>query len=467
MNLAQGFGRLRTNLEDTSIWLRFRRNVSISVLGSVFSLLIRLAQSALLTRVMKIEDYGRLLIVLNLFVFLDSFLGLRVSDVIFRFFPSFQEQGDRSSVKGLLILCLAICLLSGLAIYGGVVLLSPLLADRLYPHLGLTPLFRIYGCTLLVSTFTGLYEPLLRLHDRFLSIVVPQVIGSLVTLVLLFMFLGSVSRGSGNYNLATVVAAFAVGAFVQSVPPLLQTLRLVKPFLAGVSIKQALRALAKQRRPLTDCFVNSNVAGYLKFAISPGDIFLLGLFSSPAQLACYGLAKQLTAPLALLQSNIQTVVYPEATALVAKQKIVQLKRLLAGYIRWTLAGGGLLVIAAFFLGRFFILRFTAPDYAGALPVFYILTVAAWLMLVVLVFRPLAVSLDLLRWHNVVLLISAAVVVLFIVTGKLDALTMAGIQLGEVLILRSFFGGLVWSRLKRRQQVNLNGAGAGLADIDAA
>ena len=56
------------------------------------------------------------------------------------------------------------------------------------------------------------------------------------------MFLGgSVSRGSSNYNLATVVAALAVeGIRAKHVPPLLQTLRLVKPFLAGVSIKQAL-----------------------------------------------------------------------------------------------------------------------------------------------------------------------------------------------------------------------------------
>ena len=63
-------------------------------------LLIRLAQSALLTRVMKIEDYGLRPTVLNLFVFLDSFwLARQRCDI--PLFPSFQEQGDRSSVKGL------------------------------------------------------------------------------------------------------------------------------------------------------------------------------------------------------------------------------------------------------------------------------------------------------------------------------------------------------------------------------
>jgi len=45
--------------------------------GFGLSLAIKLGQTALLTRLLRIEDYGRVLIVLNLFIFLDSFFGLR------------------------------------------------------------------------------------------------------------------------------------------------------------------------------------------------------------------------------------------------------------------------------------------------------------------------------------------------------------------------------------------------------
>ena len=98
----------------------------------------------------------------------------------------------------------------------------------------------------------------------------------------------------------------------------------------------------------------------------------------------------------------------------------------------------LLLIAAVLLGRLLILRVVQPEYFAALPVFYVLAGAASLILVFLVFRPLAVSLDLLRWHNLALLASAGIVIVFIVTGRLNALTMAFIQLAEVLILRGLF-----------------------------
>lgn len=438
--------------EDNSILLRFRRNVSTSFAGSGLSLAIKLGQTVLLTRVLKIDDYARVLLVLNFFVFLDSFFGLRVGDLMFRFFPMLKQQGESRALKGLLFLCLGICLASGLIIYGGVLILSPWLSDRFYPNLDIAPLLKIYGCTILFSSFSGVYEPVLRIYDRFTAVVAPQVFGSLATLLLLCLYIWTKSGGNaatnGVYSVEVIIALFAFGALIQSVFPLIQALRLVRPVLAGVKLKEGLQALTGHRRAITACLMNSNISGYLKFAISPGDIFLLGLFSTPTQLAWYGLAKQLTAPLAFLQTNIQTVIAPEISSLVAKRKFTQLKRLISRYLGFTFAAGSVLLIGMLLVGRFFIVSMLPADYASALPVFYVLSVAAWLMVVLLVFRPLALNLDLLRWHNLVLLASTALVISFLIAGQLNAMTMAYIQLAEVLILRSLFGVIISSRLKR-------------------
>ena len=393
---------------------------------------------------LRIEDYGRVVIVLNLFVFLEAFFGFRVGDAMFRFYQPLKEQADEGSLKRLLLACLALCLASGLLIGGVVWILSPWLADRFYPGLALGPLFNIYACTILVSAFSGFYEPILRMHDRFTSIVVPQVLGSLCTLTILILYFTT----SSGYDVKLIITAFAVGVLVQSIPPLIHALRIAKPHLLKRSTNAESQFRARLRRDLSRCLLNSNLSGYLRIGINPGDVFLLGLFSSPAQVALYGLAKQLTAPLSLLTTNTHTAISPEITSLVAKRKFKHLQRFLLQYIGSALIVSLSLMLAALLLGRM-LLGLFQPQYAAALPSFYLLMTVVAVTLVFVAFRPLAVSLDLLKWHNLGLLVSSSAVIIFVFVGELTAFRMACIQLADTLIVRLLVNLLVWKRLTRR------------------
>lgn len=433
-------------VEEGSLWIRLRRNVSIGIAGAALSVALKFCQTALLIKFLAIDDYGRLLIVLNLFSFLDSFFGLRVSDVIYRFFQPLKENAERHALRGVLWLCLGICFASGVTIYLVVFLFSPWFAAHLYASPTLTTLFKIYGLTVLLSAFAGLYEPILRIHDRVSSIVLPQIAGALITLLALCAYFASL--GGQPYDLRIVVAAFVVGSAVQIIVPLTKTLSLIWPLLAGGTRDESFISLRRYRPELIRCFFNSNLSGYLKFAINPGDIFLLGLFSSPAQVAIYGLAKQLAAPLAMLQTTIQTAITPEISALAAKLQLNALRRLVSRYLVRALVFGGMLAAGILAVGHLLITHVLAADYKNSLPVFYCLVVAAWLLLVLLVFRPLALSLDLLRWHNAALMLSTALLAVVVVAHSLNALTLAGIQLAEAAILRPAFAALVWQALRQ-------------------
>ena len=446
--LKQDPQQMKVDDVDASIWSRLRRNVSISILGSGFSVTIKLGQTILLTRFLKIQDYGRLLIVLNFFMFLDSFFGVRVSDVMFRFFQSLKEQGDLLALKTLLQFCLVISFATGLLTYIVVLIVSPWLAGYLYESPDLSPLFNIYGCTILISAFSGIYQPILRIYDRFAAIMIPNVVGSLVTFVLLLIYFAKAS--GGNHDLRIIVAAFTIGILVQVIPPLVQALMLVWPFLVGVAAGNKPTTAVNLRPQLVRFLFNSNLSGYLKFATDPGDVFLLGLFSSPTQVALYGLAKQLASPLALLQVTLQTAITPEITSLMARLKLNELRQFVRRFIRSSILFGGILLLFAFLLGQLLIPQLFAAQYAAALPIFYCLVVAAWFLLVLLMFRPLAISLDLLKWHNLVLLVSAVFLFGLVLAGKLTAWTMAFVQLGEATILRSCFSLLVWKKLRDKQ-----------------
>jgi len=342
----------RSNSADKPIWQRVRRNIGTGVVGATLSGAIKLGQAGLLARFLAIEDYGLVLIVLNLFVFLDSFLGLRVSDLMFRFFPALRENDDGAGLRKLLMLAAGICFASGSLIYLGAVVLSSWLAERLYSHAELAPLFIIFGVTILISTFSGIYEPILRLYDRFATIVIPQVIGGVTTLVLLVIYL---TGRSGGYDLRIIVAIFAIGSLIQSIPPFVAALSIARPFLKRTADPDT--PAISYRKDFLRCLFNSNVSGYLKLAINPGDIFLLGVFFFPVQVALYGLARQVSSPLALLQSTIQIAITPEITTLMAKQKLHQLKRLVARHVAWSFILGGALLLFAIVAGKFLILRF--------------------------------------------------------------------------------------------------------------
>jgi len=434
--------RFSVQAQDHSLWRRFRRNFSISLFGSALTLAIKLGQIAILTTALGLDDFGRVRIVLNLFVFLEAFVGLRVSDLLFRFFQQLKERQDALALQGLLLLCLGLSLAAGLLISGVVFASSMWLAERFYDNPGLAPLFYIYAGTVLVSVFRELYEPVLRMHDRFTSVVVPQVLGGLTTTAILAAYFARTDA----YDLRVVVAAFAVGALVQTVPPLALALRLLKPSLSGIQARPAMRALNKYRPELLRCLFHSNLSGYLKFSTDPGDIFLLGIFSTPGQVALYSMAKQLTAPLAFLQINAQTAVAPEVISLVAGGKFAQLKRLVSRYVAMAAVLACLTVAGGLLLGRIFISWFSRPEYLAALPIFYALLVVDALKLIVVVFRPLSVGLDLMRWYNLGLLLSAVVVSVFIGLGRLDAINMAYAQLTGALIVRLICNVPVWARL---------------------
>jgi O-antigen/teichoic acid export membrane protein len=419
-------------VNDTVILRRFGRNVSINLAGTLLSVLLALAQMALLTKSLSLSDYGLVLIVTNLFLFLETFVGINVGDVLFRFFQPFKAQPSTGALQGLLLLCLTLCLAAGLLISIGTFLLSPWIADHFYHNLSLAPLLQIYAGTVLISAFSGFYDPVLRIHDRFLSLMIPRVLGRGLAVTILAIYLAR----AGKLTLQVVVVVLVIGLLFQTVPPLVHAIQLVRPYLANAGFSSCARALTPYRSELLGTIWHVNLASYLKMVFSPGDVFLLGLFSSPTQVALYGLARQLTSPFLILQNNTQTALTPEITSLV--RDLPRMKRLVFRYAVWAFFLSSAMVVAAFLLGPSLISWLSRPEYLAALPVFKVLLVIAWLTLISLVFYPVGLSLDRLKWYNLAQVLNIVILVVFLIAGRLDALTMAYLQLIGAAVVSLIF-----------------------------
>ena len=425
------------------MWRRFGRNLSINVSGTFLSALLTLVQTAILTKSLSLDNYGFVLIITNLFLFLETFVGINVGDVLFRYFQIFKEENRNHALQGLLLICLLLCLAAGLIISAGTFFLSAPIADRIYHNSSLSILLKIYSATVLITACSGFYDPLLRMHDRFLALTMPKVAGRLFTVTVFATYLGY----SGSLSIRLVVVVITAGVVIQTLPPLILSLRLVWPCLSATSLGSSLRALLPHRRELSDTIWHVNLVGYLRMLFSPGDIFLLGLLSSPTDVALYGVAKQLLNPLVVLQNNTQMAITPEITTLAAKRDFRGMKRLADRYVTVSFLISSGLALAMFSLGPWLISLLSKPSYLAAWPLFRILLLVSWLTLVTLVFYPLGLTLDRLKWYNLGQCVNIGILIAVLIAGRIDALSMAYLQLAASVIITLLFSLPIGLRLR--------------------
>ncbi|MBC7235051.1 MAG: lipopolysaccharide biosynthesis protein [Chloroflexi bacterium] len=427
---------------ERTVWRRFGKNFSLGFGGSALSSLIGVGRTAVMTKVLTVADFGRVLIVLNLAQFARVAISVRVNDMLYRFMPEFKEQNDRAALQGLLILALLLSLATGLIVAGGMVALGPWIAQTFYRDANLVGLFGIYGVGALFLSLQEFCGTILRLEDEFPWVIAPQLLGNLVRLVLLATYLTLVHP----YRLEWVVAIFALGLVVDEVPAMWRALVLIGPYLKGWTLRSARDGLQRHWGDIGSTLSQTTLSGYLQLTSNPGDQFVLGLLSTPEEVAVYGLAQQLVRPVrTLLRRNVQLAVSPETVSLWAQQRYRQLERMVWRLLVIGGLIGGLALIVLMPLARWGVVWVGKPKYLHSLPVFYVVSAETVLSVVLIAFYSIGLCMGLIKRRNLVLLASAVALGLVALTG-MTAFKMASVQLGGTLLMALFFDLPVMQRL---------------------
>jgi len=434
--------RLRNVVKNNALLRRISKNLSIGVAGSGILLILSLGNTALLTKNLSMEDYGRILVVLNFYGLMAMFFGLRVNDFIYRFFPQFKVHQEYAELKGILFIAFSISLVVGLIIGFGTYFSAPWIAKIFYNDTTYVPLFRIYAVAAFFIAFDGFFISILRIHDKFAMIVVPQVIGSAISLLLIAGYL------SFNESLTIEYAVWmrSAGVLVTKLPALFFSVLYIWPLIKKTE-GFGLNALKMHKKQIVYNLLQTNLTGYLKLGSDTGGMFLMGLMASPAQVALYGIASQLAKVLQIMQNNIQNALTPEIVSLWAKKKIHQLYKLVNTYAKWALIGGAPISFVSILLAKPVILIFTTTEYLEALPVFYIFIITIYMTFVSLPFFPIALVMDKLSRRNLVVSLRIVYLLIAVYIG-LSAITLALVQLAGSLSVRIFNDMLLMKDLKR-------------------
>jgi O-antigen/teichoic acid export membrane protein len=416
-------------MRSSTIGQRILKNFSISFAGSMGLMIISLVRTAVLTKTLSIDDYGRVLIVLNLIGFLINFLSLRVEDLMFRFYAAFNEQKDLGGLRGLFVLGILLSVSMGVIVTFGLFFLSPWISRNIYNDPELTFAIRVYSFTALLFATEGFSTSILRLKDRFASVVFPRVTGALIAVigyVIYFSF-------AQEYTISNLVLITSLEVAFQTLIPLVLAMRIIAPYLF-LKEYPILHSLRQHGRMIFAAAFNTNLYGYLyKLTGPPGDLFLIGVFASPYHVAIYNIAQQIIRAVIVLQTNIQTAVTPEIVSLWAKKQFHKLYQALLRFSGYSFSLGIIAVVFGFVLARPLVLIISSNEYLDAAYILYILILKVYITFSTLPFYSLTLSMDMLIRRNIALFAQLILTGLVIIVS-LTAFNMALLQLVGVLLV---------------------------------
>ncbi len=370
--------------------------MSISFAGTMAAMVISLVRVSFLTKNLSVVNYGKVLIIITLFNFIITFLEIRVQDILFRYYPIFRKENKKRELLGIIWICFAACLMLGLLVGFGLFFSADWVANTFYEDPELTNLIKIYSVTAFVSTFFGFYTSILRVNDQFSNIVIPQVTSAILDMLIIVIAWYTL----GTLSMELVIISTAISTLMSRILPLISAFKIIKTLKPSFKrIRSDIESLSPYKKEVRSMFYQSNLAGYLKLAETGGP-FLLGILSTPTQVALYGLAQKILKPLDQLQKNIQTAVTPEVHSLYAHGKYGKLNQLIKRFFRVNVVIAILFFATVFFLAKPFILLYAKSEYLEALPNLYIQLAMAVVIFPSLVIFPLTVTMNQLKRLNV-------------------------------------------------------------------
>ena len=419
-------------LKRDNLKSRLFKNFSISFTGSMLLMIIGFVRMPLLTKNISLAEYGQIFIVANFFQVLSLFFSFRVNDLIYKFLPQFEEQKDFECISALLRFSLLTCILLGLFIFIITFWFGDWIVINLYHIPNLYNLLLVHMFASIFIPFREFSSGILRLKNRFSLIVIPEVSGGIISL-LLICYLFFIYK---NSDLFWIITAITIGNFVAYFLPFIISLIIVIKFIFTFQNFFSFSVLKPYQKEIFSTLFQTNLITYLKFATSEGGVFLLGVFSSPEQVAIFGFAKKLTNPILILQNNIQTALNPEIVKLYSKKLFNRLFMLIKKIVTATSVTGIVILIIALIMVKPVIMIFATEKYLAAISVFYIILPTVYVTFISLPFFYLALCMNKLGRRNLVVSFTLVYILIFSITG-LNAVTLSLSHLLGAITTRLF------------------------------
>lgn len=329
---------------------------------------LNMVQGILIARLLGVNDYG-ILGTITLFIsVINKLVSFRMGELVIKYIGQFSEEGDNERAAAVFKASAAVEIAASFLAFGLLVILAPLGSEYFVKDPSYTPLFFLYGLTILVNLISESSTGLLQLNDRFRVISALLIFQSGLTLALTFIVY--LSHGDLTAVLVVYLIGKTINGFGLSIAALIEAQRQWGKTWLHTRIS-VLRGTAKE---MINFGINTNISSSISLITKDSEILWVSLFRNPTEAGWYRLALSLSNIIQIPVSPMPKATYPEFSREVVNKRWENLRHIMR---QGSIIAGGYsfaATIGLLFIGRPLIRLIYGVEYLPAFPALMILLI---------------------------------------------------------------------------------------------
>jgi len=279
-------------------------------------------QTVVLARILGVDDYGLLALIIAYVDILNNFFDFRVWETATKYIGAFWTNGDREKTLSFIKLSYIIDITSGILAFIIAIVTAKIASSYLIHSPNAYTLIWIYSLSLLIDTANSTSDAILRVFDRFKRIAFISSFISLFRLILVILLLYLGMRINGVLFSFVLASFLGFSIRIWIVSKTLRENQLTNWWESDLSV------VKDQWKGIAWFMGNTSFAGTLSMANENFmGVLFLGYFSGKEAAAYYKIANSFVKLITRIMNPIYEAIYPELVRISTLNALQDFKRL--------------------------------------------------------------------------------------------------------------------------------------------
>lgn len=359
------FKRLQQIWQQDPIFQRVLKNTGYLFSATTISLVLVFIQSILAARLLGLEAFGLITIVIAFVTNINRLFSFRMGEFVIRFFGKDLSEGNLTQAGVVVKTAAIIEGFTSVLAFAFLWLLAPLGATLFAKDATAVSLIRIFGAAILVNFLTETSTGILHTSNRFKKQAGVNLLSSVVTLALI------TTAFILKKDVLFVLWAYLAGKFILGMGPVVLAFRTLNQELGSGWWREKFSILPSMRE-MARFAISTNLSATIKLLVSESEPLWVGFFLDKQAVGLFKIALTVVNPLMMPISPMIDTTFPEIARCVVLKKWQQLKQLLRRTTLIAFTWTGIVSLLMVFLGEWIIRVAYGSEFLPAYPALMIL-----------------------------------------------------------------------------------------------